>query len=1776
MLFSRKFQMTLNKVDYYDSTINNLVAKFDVISNKGLNTSINSSKMTPMGKVYKDSTVKYTLSETQVPNGYYPLTKTIDYFVTFDKNGNIANNSVQSSNEYFEVVSTSKTTKDINKTNPDLTINIKNKPAFNIDIKLIDKFYKDLGLADAYFKVTNDKGDIALGNPQTDENGYVKVVTGPVYPGETVKYTISQTNTVPSYYENPTIIELEVEFNDVGKVQSYKVLSGNDIINNFNSTAYMNKRNINMQIMNMPKDLKIGLYKFDETTNLPMDSVQFTVTIEDINSGAKTQKTITTDTNGAVIETIDTFVKTAQGKTIKYTIHEDETPASYRTMQDVVFIVKYNPDGSIAWSNQVPNDNGILNTDVVPQIAIRRINYLESQRVHFLVNTPNDNSYDIIIKNEDTNYEGFGIEGSKFNVSVNGQTYTPGLTDTNGQTIIKDLTDSGDITIKVGQESVGDGYRFDVDNNVEINLEKGIDVYSIDLKPTTDGFVDDKNATTAKAIVEVNETYGTITITFKNETKTELILFKQDINSKVGLKNAEFEVIAQQVDNNGDSIGEAITLTTEEKRLTDINGQIYFDLGVAPQSQIWTYTFKEITPPEGYNPIIDLVLTVTYDQYGRVVGNMTSNKLSRLYPTVAHTENENCREMYAIIYNGDISPAYKVKVVTEDADTGKRINNSTIRIDITNEQGVHIPIKPKTVASAENGSTSRTYNLGINGLKYSDAELEDDSENKPIIIEKGLTYIDNIDYEGIINIGVNQEGFANGYVPGNQRTNGDIQIKATYIPHLNEDPTVKFEVIDNDGLEINTDPTNRIITIKILNESQVMFDITTQEYNSNPDATIKYIPGTNYIITSEIQTSTDSIPTGLNVTTPISNQNGNTKQSVDKALAGKTVLYTIKQNKPLGYHEIEDIQIEVQYDSRGYIRYYELLSSEDNCYIDEEKTTRRNIAITVMNKKELETYTVYVEKRAKDTEDNLNAYGIRLPGAKYQITVEQQFNGATTTTWVDVTDDINGLIKGPTFDGYGRIKISIEELEAPEGYKAEPLKFIEIYRNPETGLIEEWNSNVNYTKDELDEHGNRIIKLIPINEQKEDKFTLIINKISSETGKFIVNNQAQFKAELIQKDEEGNIKYQEELGIKYTDKDGKLTLDNLDIPGEVGEYKLVITELKAPEGYAQLSEPIEIPVAIDKINENTVISKVNVDGLDNVSVSAVKNQIIGLNIKNDVYFENIDNKYLLNITKIDSDTKDPITENQAIFKFEDEFGNREYIETDLTYGKLQLPHLELPLSSEFETNEIVERNYILTEIMAPEGYLINSTPININIKFAKDDEGKIVIQEVKVLRELEEIEATEENKVISFNIENKEGQLTNNVDRGRYTINITKVNEDTQAPITEHATFEITLENGEKVTASTDENGNIQIKDIKVPLTVTQNLGPYSYVIQETKAADGYELINGYTIMELTFKELIDPNTGKGTGFYGIDNINNIPVLTVSQQATISSYTEQEVNIIIGNKLASKFITYDDNIADETIEVPEEQEKLVGQDLTLSDMVPVREGYIFKGWAQDAAATEGEYQPGDKYSKHESVTLYAVWEEILYLKSTEYTISDETNYKEDAKLEETVYEDGDKYIFGIMPQSGNTVTEDEINKGTSVKDFISKITTNADEIKIFKTVINEETEQQEEVAEDKLVGTGMILKLTKGKQTIEIKLIVRGDTIGTGKNKDLVGDGIIRGSDKQEMVDYIKNHKQSGLKEKGEIFVLAQDIDLNGRILGKDLMLVTDALQYRDSSILEN
>lgn len=63
--------------------------------------------------------------------------------------------------------------------------------------------------------------------------------------------------------------------------------------------------------------------------------------------------------------------------------------------------------------------------------------------------------------------------------------------------------------------------------------------------------------------------------------------------------------------------------------------------------------------------------------------------------------------------------------------------------------------------------------------------------------------------------------------------------------------------------------------------------------------------------------------------------------------------------------------------------------------------------------------------------------------------------------------------------------------------------------------------------------------------------------------------------------------------------------------------------------------------------------------------------------------------------------------------------------------------------------------------------------------------------------------------------------------------------------------------------------------------------------------------------------------------------------------------------------------------------VPDTQYKTHGSAITLSSVVPTRDGYEFVGWATDKQPNEVIYQPGDNYSVDSNVTLIAIWKDAI-------------------------------------------------------------------------------------------------------------------------------------------------------------------------------------------------
>lgn len=131
--------------------------------------------------------------------------------------------------------------------------------------------------------------------------------------------------------------------------------------------------------------------------------------------------------------------------------------------------------------------------------------------------------------------------------------------------------------------------------------------------------------------------------------------------------------------------------------------------------------------------------------------------------------------------------------------------------------------------------------------------------------------------------------------------------------------------------------------------------------------------------------------------------------------------------------------------------------------------------------------------------------------------------------------------------------------------------------------------------------------------------------------------------------------------------------------------------------------------------------------------------------------------------------------------------------------------------------------------------------------------------------------------------------------------------------------------------------------------------------------------------------------------------------------------------------------------------IPWNQTKYHDQDLTLSFVEPMRNGYAFKGWATEKNGTV-VYQPEDSYSRNENVTLYAVWEVIpitgITLDKTSVTlgVGEETTLKvtiiprnaafsneivvrsSDPEIAEVRFENDDEIIVKAVAAGTATVT----------------------------------------------------------------------------------------------------------------------------------------------------
>lgn len=371
--------------------------------------------------------------------------------------------------------------------------------------------------------------------------------------------------------------------------------------------------------------------------------------------------------------------------------------------------------------------------------------------------------------------------------------------------------------------------------------------------------------------------------------------------------------------------------------------------------------------------------------------------------------------------------------------------------------------------------------------------------------------------------------------------------------------------------------------------------------------------------------------------------------------------------------------------------------------LEGEHTTDRDLVLTLDN---VEQKSFIVKKIDSETKEP-------LAGVQFKI-------------WRD------GVLLGDyTTDENGRIEIK----NAPAGtYKVQEVKTLKEY----------------ILNDEVLEIEHTTVKDTELTVENTKKPGLLIQKIDAETRKPL--KDAVFKLTKAN----GDVVKEDII----TGEDGTAFVEGL----EAGDY--IVTEITAPGGY--LIDDTPHPVSLEGGKTYTLT------------------------------LENTKKPGLL-IKKIDSQTKKPL--QGAVFKITRGDGSvvRESVTTDAD-GIIHLPELDAG-------------TFIITEVSAPDGYVIDETPKTVEIRAGQTYE-------------------------VTFTNTKKSG------------FTIKKIDEDTRQPL-KNAIFSISKANGEivKDRVETDANGVITLTGLPdCTLIVTEIKAPDGYILQdmpktiEVKAGGNYEM----------------------------------------------------------------------------------------------------------------------------------------------------------------------------------------------------------------------------------------------------------------------------------------------------------------------------------------------
>lgn len=169
----------------------------------------------------------------------------------------------------------------------------------------------------------------------------------------------------------------------------------------------------------------------------------------------------------------------------------------------------------------------------------------------------------------------------------------------------------------------------------------------------------------------------------------------------------------------------------------------------------------------------------------------------------------------------------------------------------------------------------------------------------------------------------------------------------------------------------------------------------------------------------------------------------------------------------------------------------------------------------------------------------------------------------------------------------------------------------------------------------------------------------------------------------------------------------------------------------------------------------------------------------------------------------------------------------------------------------------------------------------------------------------------------------------------------------------------------------------------------SQTIDYYDYISTSKKTITGYNLKTGY---ESSISGKFSwtwvgkySNMPSSPRCYSYDLVNTSWSKDMGEYSTYNESKDGKMDYCINRvcnidyyyDLKEYAVTYNANGGSGA---PASQTKYYGNDLTLSDTIPTRSGYTFKGWGTYSSDTTVNYSAGATYTSNSNLTLYAIWE----------------------------------------------------------------------------------------------------------------------------------------------------------------------------------------------------